>query len=41
MNIKETRINSLREYLCKIIDTLTTNKNIKINANMLSKNVNI
>lgn len=40
MNIKDTRINSLREYLCKIIDTLTTNKNIKINANMLSKNVN-
>ena len=40
MNIKETRINSLREYLCKIIDALTTNKNVKINANMLSKNVN-
>ena len=40
MNIKDTRINSLREYLCKTIDTLTTNKNCKINANMLSKNVN-
>ena len=40
MNNKDTRINNLREYLCKIISTLTTNKNFKINANMLSKNVN-
>ena len=40
MNIKNTRIDNLRTYLCKIIDTLTTNKNFKINANMLSKNVN-
>ena len=40
MNNKDTRINKLRNYLCKIIDTLTTNKNFKINANMLSKNVN-
>lgn len=40
MNKKDTRINKLRNYLCKIIDTLTTNKNFKINANMLSKNVN-
>ena len=40
MNIKNTRIDNLRTYLCKIIDTLTTNKNVKINANMLSKNVN-
>lgn len=40
MNIKETRINNLREYLCKIIGALTTNKNFNINANMLSKNVN-
>ena len=41
MNIKNTRIDNLRTYLCKVIDTLTTNKNFKINANMLSKNVNI
>ena len=40
MNIKNTRIDNLRSYLCKVIDTLTTNKNFKINANMLSKNVN-
>jgi hypothetical protein len=40
MNIKNTRIDNLRTYLCKVIDTLTTNKNFKINANMLSKNVN-
>ena len=40
MNSKDTRINNLREYLCKIIGTLSTNKNFKINANMLSKNVN-
>lgn len=40
MNKKDTRINKLRNYLCEIIDTLTTNKNFKINANMLSKNVN-
>jgi hypothetical protein len=40
MNKKDTRINKLRNYLCKIIETLTTNKNFKINANMLSKNVN-
>ena len=40
MNIKNTRIDNLRTYLCKVIGTLTTNKNFKINANMLSKNVN-
>lgn len=40
MNSKDTRINNLREYLCKIIGTLSTNNNFKINANMLSKNVN-
>jgi hypothetical protein len=40
MNIKNTRIDNLRTYLCKVIDTLTTNKNFKINANMLLKNVN-
>lgn len=40
MNNKDTRINNLREYLCEIISTFNTNKNFKINANMLSKNVN-
>jgi hypothetical protein len=40
MSKKDTRINNLRNYLCKIIGTLTTNKNFNINANMLSKNVN-
>ena len=40
MNNKDTRINNLREYLCKIIGALSTNKNFKINANMLSKNIN-
>ena len=35
-----TRIDSLRKYLCEIINTLSTNKNFNINANMLSKNVN-
>lgn len=40
MNIKDTRINSLRVYLCEVIEALTTNKNYKINANMLSKNIN-
>ena len=40
MNKENTRIDNLRKYLCKIINTLTTNKNFKINANMLSKNVN-
>lgn len=40
MNIKNTRIDNLRTYLCKVTDTLTTNKNFKINANMLSKSVN-
>ena len=40
MSKKDTRINNLRNYLCEIIGTLTTNKNFNINANMLSKNVN-
>ena len=40
MNVKDTRINSLRVYLCEVIEALTTNKNYKINANMLSKNIN-
>ena len=39
MNIKETRIDILRNYLSKIIDTISTKNNSKINANMLSKNI--
>ena len=40
MNKSDTRIESLRKYLCEIISTLSANKNFKINANMLSKNIN-
>ena len=38
--MNNTRIDNLRKYLCEVIGTLSTNKNFKINANMLSKNVN-
>lgn len=40
MNIKDTRINSLKDYLCNVLEEISSNKNFKINANMLSKNVN-
>lgn len=40
MNKENTRINELKIYLHEIIDTLATNKNFKINANMLAKNIN-
>ena len=40
MDYNNTRISKLRDYLFKIIDTLTTNKNYQINANMLSNDVN-
>ena len=40
MKIDNTRIDKLREYLCKVIVSITKNKNSKINADMLSKNVN-
>lgn len=40
MNYDEARITKLREYLLKTIDTLTTDKNYQINANMLSNDVN-
>lgn len=40
MNEENTRINELKIYLHEIIDTLATNKNFKINANMLAKNIN-
>ncbi len=40
MDYKETRISKLRTYLFRIIDTLATDKNYQINANMLSNDIN-
>ena len=40
MNYEEARITKLRTYLFSIIDTLTTDKNYQINANMLSNDIN-
>ena len=40
MDYNETRISKLREYLIGVIDTLTTDKDFQINANMLSKDIN-
>lgn len=40
MNYNEARITKLRTYLFSIIDTLTTDKNYQINANMLDKDIN-
>lgn len=40
MNYNDARITKLREYLLKVIDTLTTDKNYQINANMLSNDIN-
>ncbi len=39
MNVEELRISKLREYLFDIINTLTTNRNYQINANMLSNKI--
>jgi hypothetical protein len=39
MNVEELRISKLREYLFGIINTLTTNRNYQINANMLSNKI--
>ena len=39
MNIEDFRISKLRNYLFEIINTLTTNRNYQINANMLSNKV--
>lgn len=38
--MNNTRITKLRQYLFEVINTLTTNRNYQINADMLSKNVN-
>ena len=39
MNIEDFRISKLRNYLFEIINTLTTNSNYQINANMLSNKI--
>ena len=40
MNYNEARITKLRTYLFSVIDTLTTNKNYQINADMLDNDIN-
>lgn len=40
MNYNEARITKLRTYLFSIIDTLTTDKNYQINADMLDNDIN-
>ena len=40
MDYNEARITKLRTYLFSIIDTLTTNKNYQINADMLDNDIN-
>lgn len=39
MNVQDLRISKLREYLFDTINTLTTNRNYQINANMLSNKI--
>ena len=39
MNIEYLRISKLRDYLFQIINTLTTDRNYQINANMLSNKI--
>jgi len=39
MEVNNTRISKLREYLLSVIDEMTNNKNYQINANMLSNKV--
>lgn len=39
MQVEDLRISKLRMYLFEIINTLTTNRNYQINANMLSNNI--
>ena len=40
MDYNEARISKLRTYLFSIIDTLATDRNYQINANMLSNDIN-
>ncbi len=39
MNVENLRISKLRDYLFEILNTLTTNRNYQINANMLSNKI--
>ena len=39
MNVENTRIQKLREYLFNVIDTISSNTNYQINANMLSNKI--
>ena len=39
MNVEDLRIRKLQQYLFGIINTLTTNRNYQINANMLSNKI--
>lgn len=39
MNVENFRISKLRDYLFEIINTLITNRNYQINANMLSDKI--
>ena len=39
MEVNDLRISKLRSYLFDIINTLTTNRNYQINANMLSNQI--
>lgn len=40
MNVEDLRISKLRDYLFEVINTLTTNTEYQINANMLSNSIN-
>ena len=39
MQVEDLRISKLRSYLFSVINTLTTNRNYQINANMLSSKI--
>lgn len=39
MSVEDLRISKLRDYLFNIINTLTSNRNYQINANMLSNKI--
>lgn len=40
MNYQDLRVTKLRDYLIDVIDTLTSNNEYQINANMLSNDIN-
>lgn len=39
MNVEDLRITKLQKYLFEVINTLTSNRNYQINANMLSNRI--